>query len=505
MVPSLCRIYPNGSRRREPLPGRRRDGLPGAHPARRGAAARGRADRRRAGAAPLHRGTAPARGRLGDLGRGPHRVARPRRAAPGHRPLRPRRRAAGARRPAGPRGHQDQRRGRRAPGRHRAGRGLRGPGRPARRLRAPRARRARPGRGGAPPGPGRQRDARAAQAHPRARVCCRTAARRSRSSPTAGCRVPPARSRPPSTSRPRPRSAARWRRIVDGDVVTVDAERGLLTVADPDTVLRPAASAARGRLRPGRHRPRALRHVPRHRRARRRRRQRLPLRRRAPPVRPRRPPLPSTSESLLDLAPVDPGRRRRDRRRGGAAGPRPGRRRAAGHRADAAHPGGARRGARGRGRGARDRARASAPSPRPRQAEEAAAAGASFLVSPGTTPMLLEAMLGTGLPFLPGTATVSEVLAVLEAGVQRDEALPGRGVRGHGAPARALGTACPSARFCPTGGITVATRARLPGDCPTSAVSAAPGSPPATPWQSGDWARIEKLAAEAAALAAPPG
>ena len=42
-------------------------------------------------------------------------------------------------------------------------------------------------------------------------------------------------------------------------------------------------------------------------------------------------------------------------------------------------------------------------------------AGAQFLVSPGSTPTLLSAMTGTGLPFLPGTATVSEVLAVLEA------------------------------------------------------------------------------------------
>ena len=50
----------------------------------------------------------------------------------------------------------------------------------------------------------------------------------------------------------------------------------------------------------------------------------------------------------------------------------------------------------------------------PGQAKEALDAGAQFLVSPGTTPGLLEAMAVTGLPFLPGTATVSEVLTVLE-------------------------------------------------------------------------------------------
>ncbi len=52
----------------------------------------------------------------------------------------------------------------------------------------------------------------------------------------------------------------------------------------------------------------------------------------------------------------------------------------------------------------------------PGQAKEALDAGAQFLVSPGSTASLLGAMADTGLPFLPGTATVSEVLAVLEAG-----------------------------------------------------------------------------------------
>ena len=52
----------------------------------------------------------------------------------------------------------------------------------------------------------------------------------------------------------------------------------------------------------------------------------------------------------------------------------------------------------------------------PGQAKLAVDAGAQFLVSPGSTPTLLAAMADSGVPFLPGTATVSEVLAVLEAG-----------------------------------------------------------------------------------------
>ena len=51
-----------------------------------------------------------------------------------------------------------------------------------------------------------------------------------------------------------------------------------------------------------------------------------------------------------------------------------------------------------------------------RLATRAAAAGAQFLVSPGSTPALLGAMDDTGLPYLPGTSTVSEMLAVAEYG-----------------------------------------------------------------------------------------
>ena len=45
VVPLLARVYPNGARRREPFPRRRRHGLPDPRTARRRPAARGRADR----------------------------------------------------------------------------------------------------------------------------------------------------------------------------------------------------------------------------------------------------------------------------------------------------------------------------------------------------------------------------------------------------------------------------------------------------------------------------
>lgn len=47
---------------------------------------------------------------------------------------------------------------------------------------------------------------------------------------------------------------------------------------------------------------------------------------------------------------------------------------------------------------------------------EAVGAGARFLVSPGWTERLLGAMRDSGVPFLPGVSTASEVVALLERG-----------------------------------------------------------------------------------------
>jgi 2-dehydro-3-deoxyphosphogluconate aldolase / (4S)-4-hydroxy-2-oxoglutarate aldolase len=134
----------------------------------------------------------------------------------------------------------------------------------------------------------------------------------------------------------------------------------------------------------------------------------------------------------------------------------------------------------------------------PAQAEAAVAAGAGFLVSPGSTPTLLAAMLGTGVPFLPGTSTVSEVLAVLEAGLTEMKFFPAEAAGG--VPyLRSLGAPVPAARFCPTGGITAAT---APTYLSLANVGCVGGSwlTPSDAVAAGDWARIQQLAREAAAL-----
>jgi 2-dehydro-3-deoxyphosphogluconate aldolase/(4S)-4-hydroxy-2-oxoglutarate aldolase len=134
----------------------------------------------------------------------------------------------------------------------------------------------------------------------------------------------------------------------------------------------------------------------------------------------------------------------------------------------------------------------------PRQAKQAMDAGAQFLVSPGATPALLAGMAETGLPFLPGTATVSEVLAVLEAGFEEMKFFPAE-ASGGAAFLRAVSAPVPMARFCPTGGITADT-ARSYLDLPNVGCVGGTWITPADAIARGDWARIEELARAAAAL-----
>ena len=136
----------------------------------------------------------------------------------------------------------------------------------------------------------------------------------------------------------------------------------------------------------------------------------------------------------------------------------------------------------------------------PANAKEALDAGAQFLVSPGTTRQLLHAMQDTGLPFLPGTATVSEVLAALEAGVTEMKFFPAA-ASGGTAFLKAVGAPVPAARFCPTGGITLAS---APSYLALANVGCVGGSwiTPADALEAGDWDRVTQLAAEAATLGA---
>ncbi|CAL9601614.1 bifunctional 4-hydroxy-2-oxoglutarate aldolase/2-dehydro-3-deoxy-phosphogluconate aldolase [Streptomyces sp. enrichment culture] len=134
------------------------------------------------------------------------------------------------------------------------------------------------------------------------------------------------------------------------------------------------------------------------------------------------------------------------------------------------------------------------------QVAEVVAAGARFLVSPGWTEALLEAMRASGVPFLPGVSTTSEVVALLERGVREMKFFPAEAAGGT-AYLKALAAPLPQARFCPTGGISPAS---APEYLALPNVGCVGGSwmLPKDAVAGRDWGRVEALAREAAALGA---
>lgn len=92
----------------------------------------------------------------------------------------------------------------------------------------------------------------------------------------------------------------------------------------------------------------------------------------------------------------------------------------------------------------------------PAQVTAAVDAGAGFLVSPGASDRVLDAMDASELPYLAGCATPSDMLRVLEHGVTEAKLFPASAV--NGVPLlKAVYGQLPQLRFCPTGGISAAT------------------------------------------------
>ncbi|MFG2745146.1 bifunctional 4-hydroxy-2-oxoglutarate aldolase/2-dehydro-3-deoxy-phosphogluconate aldolase [Streptomyces sp. PAN_FS17] len=136
----------------------------------------------------------------------------------------------------------------------------------------------------------------------------------------------------------------------------------------------------------------------------------------------------------------------------------------------------------------------------PEQVTLAVTAGARFLVSPGWTDLLLEAMRASGVPYLPGVSTTSEVVALLERGVREMKFFPAEAAGGT-AYLKSLNGPLPQARFCPTGGIGPAT---APDYLALPNVGCVGGSwmLPADAVAARDWERVTALARAAAGLRA---
>jgi 2-dehydro-3-deoxyphosphogluconate aldolase/(4S)-4-hydroxy-2-oxoglutarate aldolase len=95
----------------------------------------------------------------------------------------------------------------------------------------------------------------------------------------------------------------------------------------------------------------------------------------------------------------------------------------------------------------------------PSQLAESAKAGAKFFVSPGVTPKLLDAAAGEDLALLPGIATASEAMNLIERGFAYAKFFPAE-PSGGAAFLSAIASPLPQLKFCPTGGITLESAPR---------------------------------------------
>lgn len=129
------------------------------------------------------------------------------------------------------------------------------------------------------------------------------------------------------------------------------------------------------------------------------------------------------------------------------------------------------------------------------QMEAVAKAGGSFCVSPGATERLLDAAQANQMKLLPGVATATEVMTLLERDVNYLKFFPAEAAGGV-AYLKSLSAPIPAAKFCPTGGVkpsNLKDYLSLPNVlcvggtwvCPTDLMA------------SGDWSAIEALAREA--------
>jgi 2-dehydro-3-deoxyphosphogluconate aldolase / (4S)-4-hydroxy-2-oxoglutarate aldolase len=82
----------------------------------------------------------------------------------------------------------------------------------------------------------------------------------------------------------------------------------------------------------------------------------------------------------------------------------------------------------------------------------ALSAGAKYLVSPGTPPALAAALAEAPVPVVPGCATVSEAMALMERGFSLLKFFPAEQSGGI-AWLKGVAAPLPGVKFCPTGGI----------------------------------------------------
>jgi 2-dehydro-3-deoxyphosphogluconate aldolase/(4S)-4-hydroxy-2-oxoglutarate aldolase len=134
----------------------------------------------------------------------------------------------------------------------------------------------------------------------------------------------------------------------------------------------------------------------------------------------------------------------------------------------------------------------------PEDLDKAVAAGSKFLVSPGTTPALIEAAKKSSIPLLAGVATPTEAMRLYAEGFTHLKFFPAEAAGG--VPMlKSIAGPLPQITFCPTGGIDLA-KAPTYLALPNVACVGGTWMAPKELMKAGRWDEIEKLAREAASL-----
>ncbi|SBV87532.1 bifunctional 4-hydroxy-2-oxoglutarate aldolase/2-dehydro-3-deoxy-phosphogluconate aldolase [Xanthomonas graminis] len=132
------------------------------------------------------------------------------------------------------------------------------------------------------------------------------------------------------------------------------------------------------------------------------------------------------------------------------------------------------------------------------QLHQAIDAGADFIVTPGTPPVLADALARAPLPVVPGAATPTELLALMARGFRVCKLFPATAV---GGLAMLKGLAGPLAdlKLCPTGGIGESTAAEYLAQLNVVCIGGSWMVP--KDWlANGEWDKVRESAAKAAAI-----
>jgi 2-dehydro-3-deoxyphosphogluconate aldolase / (4S)-4-hydroxy-2-oxoglutarate aldolase len=129
------------------------------------------------------------------------------------------------------------------------------------------------------------------------------------------------------------------------------------------------------------------------------------------------------------------------------------------------------------------------------QFEQVMRADAEFIVSPGLTERLGEAITGSGVPYLPGIANAGDIMRGLDLGLTHFKFFPAETSGGLKA-LKALAAPFYQAKFCPTGGVSLATAGDWLAFDPVLCVGGSWITPKGASME-----QVEALAREAAVLA----